>query len=483
MTTVSILQISDLHRDPSNPIRNDALLSSLENDRARYTQADNPSVRSPDIIVVSGDVIQGISPGTPDPADKLIEQYREALDFLGQLAERVLAGNRNRVVIVPGNHDVSACHFMGSVRRVGIAAGRKKEIASQLFSFDSLLRWSWSDFELFEITDRAKYCDRLAAFASFYREFYAGTHTYDLDPTKQFDTFNFPEFDLSIAAFSSCYNNDIFNKQGAIHPACIAEAGLQLRHPQFIDRLRIAIWHHSTEGSPMRSDYMDPGILQNLIDAGFSLGFHGHQHRPQFLDTRFRYGADRRITVISAGTLCGSASYRFGRAYNIIELDVPARTGRLHLREMQNDDLQRPIWGCRSVPEVSTNFLDFKYDPPPPPAVRPSQNTVALLEAQTLYDQGKYGEAAAKLDRLAATDQLARRLLLDCLVQLHDTRKIAERFDPPVSPTEAIYLMDALWDNGRRDRLRSLISEPFVKDSSDRAVIEHREKYLARLRR
>lgn len=66
MATVSILQISDLHRDPSNPIRNDALLSSLENDRARYTRADNPSVRSPDIIVVSGDVIQGVSPGTPD---------------------------------------------------------------------------------------------------------------------------------------------------------------------------------------------------------------------------------------------------------------------------------------------------------------------------------------------------------------------------------------------------------------------------------
>jgi hypothetical protein len=55
----------------------------------------------------------------------------------------------------------------------------------------------------------------------------------------------------------------------------------------------------------MQFDYMDPGILQNLIDSGFSLGFHGHQHRPQFLDTRFHYGADRRITVISAGTLCG----------------------------------------------------------------------------------------------------------------------------------------------------------------------------------
>jgi calcineurin-like phosphoesterase family protein len=483
MTTVSILQISDLHRDPGNPIRNDALLSSLENDRARYTRTDDPVVRSPDIIIVSGDVIQGVPPGTADAPAKLAEQYREALDFLGHLTDKVLAGNRKRMVIVPGNHDVSACHFMDSIHRVDIAHGRKKEIAFQLFSSDSPLRWSWTEFELFEIIDHAKYSDRLAAFASFYQEFYAGTRTYSLDPAKQFDIFDFPEFDLAIAGFSSCYNNDIFNRQGGIHPGCIAEAGIRLRHPQFHDRLRIAVWHHNTEGSPMLFDYMDPGVLQNLIDNGFSLGFHGHQHKPQFLDTRFRYGAERRITVISAGTLCGSASYRFGRAYNIIELDVSTLTGRLHLREMQNDDLQRPIWGRRSLPAASTNFLDFKYDAPPEPAARASDSTLALLQAQNLYDNGKYREAADALDSLAISDELARRLLLDCLVRLRDVPKIAERFDPPVSATEAIYLMDALWDNGQRDRLRSLLFEPIVRDSSDRSVIEHREKYLARLKK
>jgi predicted MPP superfamily phosphohydrolase len=145
MTTVSILQISDLHRDPANPIRNDALLSSLENDRARYTQTDDSIVRSPDIIIVSGDVIQGVAPGTSDAPAKLAEQHREALDFLGQLTDKVLAGDRRHVVIVPGNHDVSACHFMDSVRRVDIAPGRKKEIVSQLFSSDSPLRWSWTE--------------------------------------------------------------------------------------------------------------------------------------------------------------------------------------------------------------------------------------------------------------------------------------------------------------------------------------------------
>ena len=38
---LSVLHISDLHRDPENPIRNDVLLDSLENDRRHYTASAN----------------------------------------------------------------------------------------------------------------------------------------------------------------------------------------------------------------------------------------------------------------------------------------------------------------------------------------------------------------------------------------------------------------------------------------------------------
>jgi hypothetical protein len=232
----------------------------------------------------------------------------------------------------------------------------------------------------------------------------------------------------------------------------------------------------------MQFDYMDPGILQNLIDGGFSLGFHGHQHRPQFLDTRFRYGGDRRITVISAGTLCGSASFRFGRAYNIIELDRTALTGRLHLREMQNDDLQRPIWGCRPLPAGTAKFLDFRFDAPPEPLARPNHNTAVLLKAQKLYDQGDFRGAADALNAIAPADGLARRVLLECLGQLGDKRKLIACFDPPASPTEAICLMDALWSEGPRERLRELLTEPIVAASTDPSVAEMRDKYSARLK-
>jgi 3',5'-cyclic AMP phosphodiesterase CpdA len=104
---LSLLHISDLHRDPTNPIGNAALLSSLENDRRRYTSEQEPSIRSPDLIIVSGDIVQGIGSGVSDPVKALTEQYDEAAAFLSELARRFVGGDRQRVVLVPGNHDVS----------------------------------------------------------------------------------------------------------------------------------------------------------------------------------------------------------------------------------------------------------------------------------------------------------------------------------------------------------------------------------------
>jgi predicted MPP superfamily phosphohydrolase len=480
---ISILHISDLHRDPHNPIGNEVLLDSLENDRRRYTIDERPQVRSPDLILVTGDIIHGIRPNVPNPEKELKAQYAEALDFLNRLSERLLNGDKRRVVVVPGNHDVGAWHVAKSLKPVDVAPDRKKELVEQLFSSNSLLRWSWADFALYEIADGDLYAQRLAAFADFYKDFYEGTRTYSLDPSKQFDIFDFRQFELTIAGFCSCFNNDIFNKQGAIHPECIGAAGMKLRERDYDNRLRIAVWHHNTEGLPFEFNYMDPDILQNLIDRGFSLGFHGHQHKPQFLDTRFRHEGSRRITVISAGTLCGGASFRFGRAYNVVEIDTQQQKGLLYLREMQNDNLQLPIWGRRSLPPNTGSYLEFGFDPPPEPMVRTNVRTIALLEAQKLYDERKFAKAAEMLVDIAQSEELGKRLLLDCLSQSDNMAGIISHFDPPTNPTEAIYVLEALRREGRNDRLCQLLDEPMVADSTDPSLIEMRKKYAARLKK
>ncbi len=477
---LSILHISDLHRDRGNPIRNDVLLDSLENDARHYSDEEGSEVRAPDLLVVSGDIIQGVSSDNPEPEKCLREQYDEASDFLARITERFFGGDRERVVIVPGNHDVSAYHVYRSLERVAIPPDQKTDLIDQLFLPESPLRWSWSDFSLFRISDSAMYMQRMAAFSQFYCDFYCGKRTYDLDPSKQIDVFDYPEFDLTIVGFSSCYNNDPFNKRGAIHPGCIAEAGIRLRSPLLASRLRLAVWHHNTEGPPGNSDYMDPDFLQNLIDRGFSLGLHGHQHRPQYLDTRFRHGLERKITVISAGTLCGGSSFRHGRAYNVIEFCTTEKVGRLHVREMQNDNLSLPIWGRRPLSPYTRPYYEFEFDPPPS-SVGDASTTV-LVQAQNLHSNGEYKKASDLLKPIVHQEELARRLLLDCLVEARDSIALLEIYDPPSSDAEAIHVMEALWEEGRQERLAEIIDIPLVAESTDLSVAEIRRKYRARLK-
>jgi hypothetical protein len=82
---------------------------------------------------------------------------------------------------------------------------------------------------------------------------------------------------------------------------------------------------------------------------------------------------------------------------------------------------------------------------------------------------------------IAATEPLARPLLLDCLVRIKDGAAIIRAFDPPASDAEAIHVMDALWETGNRKRLKEILNLPFIATSSDPSVVEIRNKYAARV--
>lgn len=480
---LSVLHISDLHRDPENPISNGVLIDSLARDRDRYTSTEVLGIETPNLLIVSGDIVQGVKHNTSDAEAKLRRQYDEALDFLNQLTELFLDGDKRFIVIVPGNHDVSDFHFRNSLRRIEIGPEIKSELIKELFTPESSLRWSWTEFTLHQIADAEMYRQRFDAFSDFYSRFYEGQRSYSIDPAKQFDIFDFPDWGITVVGFCSCYNNDLLNRQGTINPDCIAEAGRQLRAFLYQDRVRISVWHHNIEGPPLQVDYMDPDIVQNLIDGGYSLGFHGHQHKPQFLDTRFRHGPNRRITVISAGTLCGNGAFRFGRAYNLIELDIERKIGRLYIREMQNDNLRMPIWGPPSAPFSSTRHLDFEFDPPPKLFVDANHNTTLLTKAGQLYDKGEYREAVQLLLPIFTSEKLARPVILKCLTELSDWPKIIAIFDPPEGPGEAITLIEALWTENKREHLAKVLEMPMISKSTDPSLMEIRTKYVNRLKK
>ena len=476
---LSILHISDLHRDPSNPLSNGRLLDSLLTHHDRYTSG-SPAVRSPDVIVVTGDIVRGISKEDKNNPDALPSQYREATDFLNDLASRLVKGDTQRVIIVPGNHDVDARQFRHSLTQISVNAGQSSRLAREMIGPGSAIRWSWSDLRFYKI-DWSTYHRRFDAFRQFYCNFYEGNRVYTEDPADQFDVFDLSDYPVTFVGFNSCYNNDLLNRAGAINPECMTRASELLRHVIRRDNLAIAVWHHNTRGGPYEADYLDEENIQLMIDRGFNLGLHGHQHRPESLRTHFKYGADRKMIVVAAGTLCGNSPARYGCSYNIIELDLTRRHGRLHVYEEGNRVGGIPVWCTRALPSETQFYYDFELSPPQEHYNR--KDIRILAEAQDAIERHDYETAVSSLSSIAQTNNVARRLLLECLIKTNGYKQIAELYDPPISVTETIHLMDALWETDRKDRLRTLISEPSVAGSQDQALNEIRSKYARRFRR
>jgi hypothetical protein len=199
----SILHISDLHRSPTDPISNDELVSALVSDRSRYI-AEAPPVRAPDAIIVSGDVIQGVPLGTPNHAAELANQYATAENFLDELVNRFVSGDRSRLIVLPGNHDIDWNTAFSAM--VPVATDKEpQDIAAELYKHGSTFRWDWRRKQLYQIVNEDLYAKRLDAFWDFFGRFYLGVpHLLRAAPKADYNLFSLMEDRIGVAAFNSC---------------------------------------------------------------------------------------------------------------------------------------------------------------------------------------------------------------------------------------------------------------------------------------
>jgi hypothetical protein len=296
-----ILHISDLHRAATDPISNAELISALVSDRERYVRED-PPIAEPQAIVVSGDIIQGVGLGEPNFEAELAAQYQVALSFLVELTERFLNGDRAKVVLVPGNHDIDWNQARAAMVKVAPNA-MPKTLPRALYEPNSPYRWDWNTRELYIINDQGAYRQRFAPFWRFFARFYEGTTgLLRVEPWSDANLYSMDNGRIGVAAFNSFAGNDCFAFHGEIPRDVVARSHLDLRElgPW---RLRIAVWHHDIEGPPYRSDYMDPDIARGMIGRSFRLGLYGHQHRPQ-VTPQHAYLLDLdTMAVASAGSV------------------------------------------------------------------------------------------------------------------------------------------------------------------------------------
>jgi hypothetical protein len=471
----SVLHLSDLHRDVDDEIDTTTLLDSLENDIARAAN-ERPPILPPSLCIVTGDMVYGVGPKIPDPDAELARQYEQTEEFLVGLADCFFSGERDRVVILPGNHDVALPTFLASVERVPTPAdaGEKAKLVADFFKPKTRLRWSWKELSFYRIVDEDLYANRMRGFASLYRSFYNGKRTFSLDPKLQYDAFDFPRESFSVLTLSSCFNNDLMRRAGSFHPAAVTEVGRLARQPSRAGWLIAAAWHHNVGGGPTQDDYIDNSALQLLIDAGVSAAFHGHQHFTECVEERLRVGPSRRkITIVSAGTLCAGPHHLAGkpRSYNIVEFDTDASTGRVHQREMANRDLGLPIWAPGRFPISNGSYLDFDLERPAqlrPPTL---DLQLAIEAAERAVGKKRWADAVAIL-RPHRNVELARPLLVEALNAIGDARQTIEVLSPPQTIAEAVVFGAAVDEVGTGAEVDAFLASTIVTEATDASVRE-----------
>lgn len=336
MKKISILHISDLHKRPGTDY--DSLFESLLNDRVSL---QSEGIRVPDYIVVCGDLIQGAN--TKEEIDR---QYYEVRHFLELLATHYLGGHKERMLIVPGNHDINR-----AVSILSMEPQPEDDYTINLKDFrlgDPLLRWNWQNHSFYRITRPDVYLDRLNAFIQFYNEFYDGIRTYPKAAFSGVDCITFPKDRIAFTLFNSCNDLDHLNLAGDIDERAIASVAHQLRSNYNDGILNIALWHHHLYGSPMQMNYLSRTRVQAMANTFIRLGLFGHQHCSQvaeFVDGNLAFSEPThqdRILLVSSGTLFGGDKQLptgCKRQYNVIELAINNGYADVKINVREDDNL------------------------------------------------------------------------------------------------------------------------------------------------
>ena len=488
---VSIMHISDLHRSKGCEITNASLLASLVNDKDKYTSSEDPKIKAPDLIIVSGDVIRGSI--KPDGSEEEVqEQYEEAIKFLNDLTTHFLAGDKNRLILIPGNHDIDwkfSKDSMVKIEKEEVFDAQdkvKNQLLKDAINTNSKIRWNWRDLSFYEITSYEMYHKRLEAFSNFYSSFYGDGKQYSLDPTKQYNIFDLPIYNLTIVAFNSCYNNDHLRLVGDINPECIANASMDLREYRKNGRLILATWHHNTKGLPYDSNYMDNSKLKNFIDSGIAIGLHGHQHKTELIHAYNDVIEQKKIIVFSAGTLCGGPNelpVGNNRQYNLVEIDWgnPSENFvnvQLHTREQSDtSSFENPIWKQGRIDSVLVSHHTVQIPKPKQP-----DSGNLLIEVEQLMQKKDFVEAKRRLLNLDLNDDFVRAFLIECIIQTEDFEMALKNFSDPKSDGEMIAVLNAAKQTNNKIKMKELLEKANQFSTSNPLIKELTKQIEALLR-
>ena len=473
-----ILHISDLHRLSEEPVDNNSLLASLLADRDRYAR-EVPKIPPPEAIVVSGDLIQGACIDAPNWQQSMKDQYTTTGGFLNSLCERFLDGDKSRMVLTPGNHDVCWNTSHLAMERVPDTE-YPENLYSALIEPGSFYRWSWRKQALFRITNESVYEQRMDYYWDFVEAFYKDVDfPLSIDRRRGFQLFELCNRHIIVAAFDSIAGNDCFGHSGAILPGAVGKCAIALRDSGRSYHLKIAVWHHSIQGPPIRSDYMDASQVQEMIGHGFQLGLHGHQHVAATLTQFVHLDLSRSMAIVSAGSLCAGARELprgVNRQYNLIVIEHDFVNARVHVREMgEGEQFTRRRSGAfldGSV-EISwqppTDLLGAESD------VQAANSRRATIDAEVALRDGRPQDAVKALSDVdVSSPSYARTLMIDALLDQRDWQGVRTFLQVPSNIGEIVLLVSALIESNHLDEAQATLDAETEVDPATRADLQNK---------
>ena len=444
---LSILHISDLHRITADNV--DCLLASFEVEKEYYRENGIPQ---PLFVVVSGDIINGSNEIDAIKAQKEIrDQYRVASKFLVGLCEVFFDGKRDRVIIVPGNHDMSRYVSISSMTK--IAADDLSPFVKALWEDNSNIRWSWKDLSFFDITDKDVYNGRFQDFIDFYDEFYLQgsiDRCFPKDPDRQSFLIDYKNENVTFACFNSCYHLDHLQSSGYISPNSLSFLSRDLLEKKRQGRLVVAVWHHHTQGLPKENNYLNYHILDNMSKYGIHLALHGHQHISGILNEYRDIFTQEQMWLVSVGTVYGNTSDMVPgtkRQFNLLIVEREETNCKINLYSREDSTMQnpQPVWEAGLIGHSHKTDYSFCVGLDPielideETSLRAELNRISLEAERT----GNFSLAIDQLLVLDISQPIVRNFLVEYLTKEKNPQRIVEILSDAKTVREAVIFIDA----------------------------------------
>lgn len=330
-----VLHLSDLHF--SDEHQADQWHTQLLLDLRNQMQIQELSA-----VVISGDITNHAT----------IEQFGFAQNFLQQLCESFHIA-KNRLIIVPGNHDVN-----------------------------------WT------LTDQGQ--DGFSPFATFYQHLTGSA--YPLSAAAQTTLLHLADLKLLVLGLNSAWKIDRAHPSRAgLHAGAFGKAlGSLLNNEKYQRCNKLAVWHHPPAELTSEAGF-DGAVLEQLAQAGFRLILHGHIHRAD--NALFRYYRQSSVgglEILTAGTF-GAPTHElvsgYPFQYQVLEFRGDILTVHTRKREnvaggwaadhrWQQAPGQSPLASYQI--RLSTPTVDWEHPKKPVDTIQANQGTYGPLVWITL---------------------------------------------------------------------------------------------------